>query len=143
VQTPGEEIRKQLKERNWTQSDLARIIERPLQTINAIIKGKKSITPEMAVSLGAAFGTEPEKWMRLESKYRLSLAKTNPETIEQRARLYDYAPIKEMERRGWIPRSVKQHFFCKFFFLLNQQIRFRSPFPRSYPNIFCRQPSPR
>jgi len=45
MQTPGEEIRKQLMERNWTQADLARIIERPLQTVNAIIKGKKSITP--------------------------------------------------------------------------------------------------
>ncbi len=39
--------------------------------------------------------------------------------------------------------KIKQHFFCKFSFLLNQQIRFRSPFPRSSPNIFCRQPSPR
>ncbi|MGB2809934.1 MAG: helix-turn-helix domain-containing protein [Sedimentisphaerales bacterium] len=119
MQTPGEEIRKQLKERNWIQSDLARIIERPLQTINAIIKGKRSITPEMAVSLGAAFGTEPEKWMLLESKYRLSLAKTNPEKIEQRARLYDYAPIKEMERRGWIPRSTsaeeQEKALCRFF----------------------------
>jgi len=37
---------------------------------------------------------------------------------------------------------IKQHFFCKFFFLLNQQIRFRSPFPHSYPNIFCWQSSP-
>ena len=39
--------------------------------------------------------------------------------------------------------EIKQHFFCKFFFLLNQQIRFRSPFPRPYSNISCRQPSPR
>jgi len=39
--------------------------------------------------------------------------------------------------------GIKQHFFCKFFFLLNQQIRLRSPFQQSYPNIFCRQSSPR
>ena len=37
--------------------------------------------------------------------------------------------------------EIMQHFFCKFSFLLNQQIRLRSPFPRSYPNIFYQQPS--
>ena len=38
--------------------------------------------------------------------------------------------------------GIKQHFFCKFFFLLNQQIRFRSPFLHSYPNTSCLQSSP-
>lgn len=103
---PGDEIRKLINERNWTQSDLAKIIDRPLQTVNLIIKGKKMITPEMAISLGAAFGTSPEKWMKLESEYRLSLAKINPKKIEKRARLYDYAPIKDMEKRRWIPHAT-------------------------------------
>jgi len=119
MQTPGEEIRKQIIERNWTQADLARIIERPLQTVNAIIKGKKTITPEMAVSLAAAFGTKPEKWMKLELEYRLSLTKTNPKKIEKRARLYDYAPIKDMEKRGWIPcvtsNDEQERVLCRFF----------------------------
>lgn len=119
MQMPGEEIRKRLAKRNWTQADLARIIERPLQTVNAIIKGKKIITPEMAVSLAAAFGTEPEKWMRLESEYRLSLTLTNPNKIEKRALLYDYAPIKDMEKRGWIPCTTsneeQERALCQFF----------------------------
>ena len=38
---------------------------------------------------------------------------------------------------------IMQHFFCKFFFLLNWLIRFRSPFQRSCPNISCRRSSPR
>ena len=119
MKTPGEEIRQLLIKRNWTQSDLARIIERPLQTVNAIIKGKKTITPEMAVSLGAAFGTKPEKWMQLESDYRLSLTRTKPDDIEKRARLHDYAPIKDMEKRGWITQAQsnneQEELLCRFF----------------------------
>jgi len=119
INTPGDEIRRLLQKRGWTQADLARIIKRPLPTINAVIQGKKTITPEMAISLGAAFGIKPENWMRLESKYRLSLAKTNPNQIEKRALLYDYAPIKDMERRGWIPHTTsvqeQEKSLCQFF----------------------------
>lgn len=119
IQTPGEEIRRLLCERGWTQADLARVVDRPLPTINAIIQGKKSITPRMAIALGAAFGTGPQKWMQLESAYRLSLAKANPDAIERRARLYDYAPIKDMERRGWIQHvkspEEQEAVICRFF----------------------------
>ena len=119
MQTPGDVIKELLKERGWTQADLSKKFCRPLPTINHIIKGKKSITPEMAISLGAAFGTGPERWMKLESEYRLSLAKTNPENIEKRARLYDYAPIKDMEKRRWIPCATspeeQEKILCQFY----------------------------
>lgn len=147
MQTPGEEIRKLLKERNWTQVDLARIIERPLQTVNAIIKGKKTITPEMAVSLAAAFGTKPDKWMQLESEFRLSLTKTNPSKIKKRARLYDYAPIKDMEKRGWIPcvtsNEEQEKVLCRFFEInsLNEepQINVATRKPTEMQNLTAEQ----
>ncbi len=94
--TPGEEIRNQLQIRGWTQDDLARIVNRPLPTINQIIQGKRGITPDTAIVLAAAFGTTPEKWMQLESTYRLSLAKLNPDAVQRRAKLYAYAPVKDM-----------------------------------------------
>jgi HTH-type transcriptional regulator/antitoxin HigA len=118
-QTPGTAIRKLLQERNWTQADLAKILDRPIQTVNQIIQNTKSITPEMAVSLGAAFGTTAEKWMLLESNYRLSLTKTNPDPVQRRAKLYAYAPIKEMQKRQWIKASEsleeQEKSICKFF----------------------------
>jgi HTH-type transcriptional regulator/antitoxin HigA len=119
MKMPGEEIRKCLRDRGWTQADLARVIGRPLQTVNAIIVGRKTITPETAISLGAAFGTGPEKWMNLESAYRLSLAKSNTDCVEKRAKLYKRAPIKDMERRGWIAPATsveeQEHLLCQFF----------------------------
>lgn len=76
ITKPGDFIRDELKERNWTQADLAGIMGRPLETINRIIAGKKRITPETAVGLGEAFGTSPEFWLNLENAHRLALARS-------------------------------------------------------------------
>ncbi len=103
--SPGDYIRKELDDRGWTQSDLSRILDRPLPTINRIIQGKHSVTPEMALALGEAFGQDPEVWMARESAYRLSLASLDRSEVRRRARLYELAPIKEMEKRQWIGTS--------------------------------------
>ena len=50
---PGEFLREELEARNWTQTELADIIGRPVRLINEIIAGKKAITPETAIQLGA------------------------------------------------------------------------------------------
>jgi len=99
---PGEFVRQELESRGWTQADLAKIIERPLPTVNEIIQGKRAIMPEMAISLAAVFGNSPELWMQRESSYRLSLVgKADPE-LQRRARVFEIAPVKDMEKRGWI-----------------------------------------
>jgi HTH-type transcriptional regulator / antitoxin HigA len=75
---PGEFIRDELEVRGWSQRDLAQIIERPLQVVNQIINGKKSVTPQTAVELAAAFGTSPDVWLNLEITYQLAQVKPNP-----------------------------------------------------------------
>ena len=103
---PGEFIRDELTERGWTQSDLAKIMGRPLPAINLIINGVKSITPETAIELGSAFGTSPEFWLNLETAYQLSKADVAEENaIKERAQLFESAPVKDMEKRGWIKAS--------------------------------------
>ena len=99
---PGDFIREELEERGWTQNDLAEIMDRPVTVLNAIISGKKSITPETAVELSGAFGTSPEFWLNLENAYKLSKVDAPEDSIRARARLFELAPIKEMERRSWI-----------------------------------------
>jgi HTH-type transcriptional regulator/antitoxin HigA len=117
--TPGEEIRKRLRDHGWTQDELAQVLGRPIQTINAIIQGKKAVTPEMALALAAAFGTTADLWMQLESQFRLSLINVDTNPIVRRMKLYDYAPIKEMIRRGWIKIAdsveEQERIVCEFF----------------------------
>jgi HTH-type transcriptional regulator / antitoxin HigA len=104
VSPPGQIISRELAAREWTQKDLAEIINRPEQTISAIVKGTKQITPETALELASAFGTSAEFWTNLESNYRLFLARSARKNneIERRSKLYEFAPIAEMAKRGWI-----------------------------------------
>jgi HTH-type transcriptional regulator / antitoxin HigA len=102
---PGEFIRDELEERGWTQADLAKIMGRPVATLNQIINGSKAITPETACELSSAFGTTPEVWLNLENAYQLSKVVVPFEEIRKRASLFEAAPVKEMEKRGWIKTS--------------------------------------
>ena len=68
---PGEFLADELKERGWTQIEFSEIIRRPAKTVNEIIAGKKSITPETALELAAALSTSPQYWLNLESAYQL------------------------------------------------------------------------
>ncbi len=119
VRPPGEDIREELEKRGWGQAELAKIVGRPLPTINEIIQGKRAIMPEMAVALGTAFGTGAMYWMQKESTYRLSLVEQHDPETGRRARLFDMAPVKEMERRSWIIPSPTvdglEKELCRFF----------------------------
>jgi len=103
--SPGEYLRKELDARGWSQSDLSSVINRPIQAINEIIQGKRGIMPEMAVALGTALGTGASIWLQREAEYRLSLISNTDDETLRRARLFDIAPVKEMEKRGWISES--------------------------------------
>jgi len=107
---PGEILKDELDAREWTQKEFARIIGRPEKTISAIIQGKKDITPETAIEIGAALGTSPNVWNDMQAKYNLysAIEKTEVrESIERRARLYSLVPVDELIVRGYIPATDK------------------------------------
>lgn len=99
---PGEFIRDELEAREWTQADLAVILNKPLPAVNEIITGKKAITPETAKSLGDAFGVDPQYWLNLENIYKLSMTAPADEQVAKRAKIYSVAPVKELINRKWI-----------------------------------------
>lgn len=102
---PGRVLEEMMRDRGWTQMDLADILGKPQRSISEIVTGKKAVTPETAKALAAAFGNAAEFWMHLEGAYRLSLAGMPDSEVSRRARLYELAPVKEMEKRGWIRKT--------------------------------------
>jgi HTH-type transcriptional regulator / antitoxin HigA len=96
---PGDHIREEIEDRGWSQSDLARIMGRPLQAVNQIINGRKAITARTARELEAALGSSAELWMNLETSYRLyKEGQADPE-ISVRARQREKgAPIGTVQR---------------------------------------------
>ena len=60
-----------LDEMGISQADFARHLGCTASKVNEIIRGKRGITPAMAIDLGAAFGTEPEFWLRAQMEWDL------------------------------------------------------------------------
>ncbi len=102
---PGEFLRDELAARDWTQTDLAEILGRPIRVVNEIIAGKRAITPETAKGLGDAFNTSAEFWLNLESSYQLWRVRDRDDKVARRARLYQLAPVGDMMRRNWITKT--------------------------------------
>jgi HTH-type transcriptional regulator / antitoxin HigA len=118
---PGEFLKDELEARNWSQTEFAEIIGRPVRLVNEIIAGKKSITPETALQLEASLGTSAELWMNLESQYQLSKVRQSESVIQRKARLYELFPVREMTKRSWVGDSedieVLENEFLKFYCL--------------------------
>lgn len=103
---PGTFIREELDCRGWTQRDLAFILGRHEQSINAIISGKRGISADMAKALAKAFDVPAEFFMNLQRIYDLESVGEPDPSIEKRARFYQGSyPIREMARRGWIKET--------------------------------------
>jgi HTH-type transcriptional regulator/antitoxin HigA len=103
---PGEFLREELSERGWSEAEFADILGRPVQAVSEILNGKKEITPETAVAIGAALGTSAELWLNLQSAYRLhSLRKqaSGISDVARRARLRELVPVRELQKRAWLP----------------------------------------
>jgi addiction module HigA family antidote len=67
---PGEILQEALEERHMSQAELGRRMNRPLKTINEIVKGKAAITYETAIQLERALGISTRFWNNLERDYR-------------------------------------------------------------------------
>jgi addiction module HigA family antidote len=92
---PGETLVEELAVREFSQAKLARQMGRPLQTINAICTGKKSITAETALDLERVLGIAARVWLGLQAEYD-----------ETRARLARQAgPAVGKPRVAWAARG--------------------------------------
>lgn len=84
---PGELIRETIEalredaNRYITIEEVAEGLNTTRKTLSAIINGKQSISPEMAVKLAAAFkNTTAEFWLRVQDNYDLAKARKKVKT---------------------------------------------------------------
>jgi addiction module HigA family antidote len=75
---PGEVLLEEfLIPMNLTPYRLAKDLLVPLPRINDVVRGKRSITADTALRLGAYFGLPAQFWMNLQADYDLRLAASN------------------------------------------------------------------
>lgn len=72
---PGEILLKEFMEPlGISQNKLARDIDVPVTRISDIVHGKRGITTDTALRLAVYFGTTPEFWANLQTRYDLKIS---------------------------------------------------------------------
>ena|SRR3990167_680029 len=72
--TPGEAIKEHLTRKGWTQADLAAVLGHSRGHVSDVVRDARGISPKLALELAAAFDTEPDYWLRLDSARKLEAA---------------------------------------------------------------------
>ena len=76
-QHPGEVLLENyLKPMQLTQRELAQAIHVPYQRVNDIVRQRRGVTPSTALRLAKFFGTSPDFWMGLQSRWDLYQAQS-------------------------------------------------------------------
>ena len=75
---PGRILRREMTARELTASQLASALRVSGGRVSGILGGRRGITAETALRLGRYFGTGPQFWMNLQSRYELAVAQRDP-----------------------------------------------------------------
>jgi len=104
----GEFLEEILDETRMTQSELANRLGRPLQMVNEIIKGKKSITSTTALELEGVLGVPSHIWLGLENQYQIVLAKQKElELMQEETKLISNFPYADLAKNGFVKATRK------------------------------------
>ncbi len=69
---PGEVLREDvIKPMGLTVTEAAKRLRTARKTLSALLNGKASLSPDMAVKIGKATGTTPESWLYMQAKLDL------------------------------------------------------------------------
>lgn len=116
---PGEVLEDVIHEHGLSQLAVARLMDRPPQVINAIVRGKKDITAETAHGLAKVFGVSPEFWINLQAYHDGTVAHiAEKERHQAQVEQLKQFPTADLIKRGLIPnvrdkaRQVAE--LCKF-----------------------------
>jgi addiction module HigA family antidote len=104
---PGETLAEKLEELGMGPKEFAIRSGKPEKTIIAILKGKSSITPEMAVQFEHVLKIPAHFWINMQRNY--DEFKARAERLELLAESTAWAklfPITDMIKKGWLPSKT-------------------------------------
>lgn len=101
---PGETLSEKLEELGMGPKEFALRSGKPEKTVIAILKGKSSITPEMAVQFEHVLKIPAHFWLNMQRNYDEYLAREERQELlsesTEWARLF---PIADMIKKNWLP----------------------------------------
>lgn len=103
VYHPGITLAEKLEELGMSAKEFSVRTKKPEKTINAVLKGNSSLTPDMAVAFESVTGIPANFWMQKQQKYNEYVARQKREkAMEESVAWSKNFPLAEMQKRGWL-----------------------------------------
>lgn len=103
---PGEVLEEYLDAHGMSQAELATRTGMAKKTINEIIKGKASITPDTALKLERALGRPAHFWSNLERQFQEDRTRlAEKERLEAHLGWLKKIPVNVMVKHGWLTKQ--------------------------------------
>ena len=134
---PGITLREKLEEMGMSIKEFAVRTSKPEKTINAVLTGDSSLTPDMAVAFEQITMIPAHMWLNLQRNYDEFVARQKKESIltdEETLAWANSFPYSMMARLGWVPatrnKSEKVTHLLSFF---------RITTANAWENLFLKQ----
>jgi len=121
---PAQMIEARLREREWTQRTLAKVLNLSEQSISSLMNGRTKIGTEIALQLEAVLGIPADELLTLQASFELKKAQLEfrPDpALTTRAKIFGELPVADMIARGWLKGvddlwdSRLNESLCRFF----------------------------
>ncbi|RYZ55803.1 MAG: addiction module antidote protein, HigA family [Sphingobacteriales bacterium] len=101
---PGETLAEKLKEMEMGPKEFALRTGKPEKTVIAILSGKSSITPDMAVQFESVTRIPANFWLNHQRSYDEYIAREKRQAVIQHALPWaKQFPLADMIKKGWLP----------------------------------------
>lgn len=111
---PGILIRDELEARpELKQKDLAKELGVKATFLNEVIKGKRSVSADLAVLLEEALGISAEYWLRFQSQYDIDKARVKEKVkarlsnMETWSKIKEYVLVSNLKKRGYLRDDIE------------------------------------
>ena len=100
---PGATIRELLEVKGMTQQELAERMDRPPNKVNEMLRGKRAITVDTAMTLELVLGWPAEFWLEREKNYQLSKARLEAQpSLQEQVAWVGKLPAAGDGWLGWV-----------------------------------------
>ncbi len=104
---PGVTLSEKLEEMGMGSKEFAVRTNKPEKTISAVLNGKSSITPDMAVQFESVTQIPAHFWLNSQRNYDEFIAREKQKaTIEEAIKWAKFFPINDMIKKGWISPKI-------------------------------------
>lgn len=105
---PGETLAEKLDELGWGPKEFAVRTGKPEKTMIAVLKGKSSITPEMAVLFETVLKIPAHFWLNMQRNYDEFIAREErQELLLESAGWARLFPVADMVKKGWLADKTR------------------------------------